>query len=99
MNAPPLDDNFADQLRQIIREEVRPIIREEVRPIVREETQSIRQDISAIRQVQGAHGLRLQAITAELGSIKSAMRSQVGETRQLGVLLEDLETRFSAAHE
>lgn len=102
-----IDSDFRDDMRTIIREEVGPIVREEVRPIIREEVaatlheavQPLREDIAAIKNILGVHGMQLQSLQSEVGAIKTSVRSQSQGMHRLDVLLEDLNDRFAAARE
>lgn len=85
-----------DQVPKIINEQVPRIIDERVpdivRDVVREETADMREDIAAIKHVQGAQSLMLRTLTTDTTQIKETVRRQ-------GVFYEDLEHRFTALGE
>lgn len=91
-----------DSVRNIVREELREelqLFRREMHQAMGAHTSSIRQDIRAIKNVLGKHGMMLQSLQSDVNSLKVSYRTQSGEMHRIGVLLEDLDYRFRTVTE
>lgn len=74
-------------------------LRTEMRSVLSDELKKVRANLQIVKEVQGAQDMRLKALQTDVGSLKKAVRNHSKEIHKVGVLLEDLDYRFTAGLE